>query len=1177
MDFRILGPLEVHDGHRRLALGGAKQRALLGLLLLHANETVSSDRLVEDLWSGEGLSEGSKALQVAVSRLRRVIEPDRAPGQENRTLLTRPPGYELRVEPGRLDLHRFEELVSKGRAAADAAAAADAFREALAIWRGPPLSDLAYESFAQSEIARLDELHAATLEDRIAADLELGRHADLIGELQALVGRQPLRERLGAQLMLALYRSGRQAEALEVYRNARRALVDELGIEPARELQELEVAILAQDPALSLRERGRAPAQAQRQASSEGFVGREAEMTELLSLLDGARSGSGAMVLIGGEPGMGKSRLAEELAARAQDGGDRVLVGRCWEAGGAPPYWPWVQALRSYVRDSDPEALRSQVGAAGAELATIVPELRELLHDLPPAPQVESEGARFRLFESVARFLERAAAAEPLALFFDDLHAADAPSLLLLRFVAGELAGSRILIVGCYRDTEAGAGRALAETLPELAREATVRRISLKGLGAPDTSRLLELTTTQLPPEELVSRVHAGTEGNPLFAVEIGRLLASEGGLDRVGHASERLPIPDGVREAIGRRLRRQSDPCRQALSLASVIGREFDVDLLERIGPLEQDELFAALDEAAATRLVSEAPGTRGRLRFSHMLVRDVLYDDLSTTGRRRLHRETGEALEALHARNLDPYLAELAHHYVEAGTAEAEKAVRYGARAGDRAAAQLGHEEAARHYASALHLLETTASGDAGEVCELLLSLAEVLSRAGEESEAKEAFRRAAAIAERSGQPEQLARAALGYGGRFVWARAGSDAFLVPLYERALAAVGEQDSPDRVRLLARLATAIRDEPLRGRRLDLAQQALEMSKRIGDRVTHAFALEGYWPAVEGPDNVESRAGGANELISLAGEIGDKEREFQGRDYRLHAFWTLADRAAVDVEMDALGRLAEELRQPAQRWHVCTQETMLALMEGRFERAEQLISEALALGRQAESWNATVSQRLGLFVLRREQGRLAEIEEVIQRSVHEFPALRRFRCALAHLYAELGRERDARSVLDDLLSRDLAHEHLDAEWLFAMNLLPDVGGLLGDVDAVGRLYELLLPYERLYAEAPVEAVFGSVARGLGVLARTLGRFEPAERHFEVALELEQRMRARPWLAHAQEDYARMLLDRDAGQDRHRARELLGEAVSTYRELAMDVHAPRAAALLAAAGPELSAR
>jgi tetratricopeptide (TPR) repeat protein len=368
------------------------------------------------------------------------------------------------------------------------------------------------------------------------------------------------------------------------------------------------------------------------------------------------------------------------------------------------------------------------------------------------------------------------------------------------------------------------------------------------------------------------------------------------------------------------------------------------------------------------------------------------------------------------------------------------------------------------------------------------------------------------------------------------------------------------------------RLATAIRDEPLRNRRLQLARQGLEMAKRVGDPVTLAYALEGYWPAVEGPDNVDSRMAAADELISLAEQIGDKERAFHGHDYRLHTFWTLGDRAAVDVELDALASLADELRQPSQSWHRAMQEVMLTLMEGRFERAEQLIHEALALGRQAESWNATVSHRLGLFVLRREQGRLAEVEDVIGRSVHQYPALRRFQCALAHLYAELGRERDARAVFDSLLARDLAHEHLDAEWLFSMSMLPDVCAFLDDVDAAARLYELLRPSELFYAEAPIEGVFGSIARGLGVLARTQGEFALAERHFEAALELERRMRARPWLAHAQEDYARMLLARDTGQDRAHAQELAAAAESTYRELGMESHARRVAVVEGAPSP-----
>ena len=317
MDFRILGPLDVRVDDRPLALGGARQRALLGLLLLHANEVVSSDRLVDELW---GDAEGSKALQVAVSRLRKVIGRD--------VLVTRPPGYQLRVEPGQLDLHRFEQLVADGRAALAAdnpGAASLTLREALALWRGPPLADLTFESPLQTELARLEELRLAALEDRIDADLALGRHADAIGELEALSALHPLRERLRAQLMLALYRSGRQAEALEAYRDARRALVDELGIEPGRALRDLERRILSQDAGLELEP-------SQQGAVSGGLVGRERELGELLPVVQRALSGSGAVVLIAGEPGIGKSRLAEALAIHAHERG-----GACsWAAPGKP-------------------------------------------------------------------------------------------------------------------------------------------------------------------------------------------------------------------------------------------------------------------------------------------------------------------------------------------------------------------------------------------------------------------------------------------------------------------------------------------------------------------------------------------------------------------------------------------------------------------------------------------------------------------------------------------------------------------------------------------------------------------------------------------------------------------------------------------------------------------------
>ncbi len=1165
LEFKILGPLEVCEGDRRLSCRSPKQRLLLGVLLLNANETVSSDRLSEALWGETPPRGAAKALQMHISQLRDLLEPERTRGASGEVLVTRPPGYELRVEPGRLDLDLFEDAVGRSKAAAETGRAGEAARslhDALALWRGPPLADLSFEGALQSDIARLDELRLDALEERFEADLALGRHAGLIGELESHIAQQPLRERPRGQLMLALYRSGRQAEALEAYRDARRVLVEELGLEPGRRLKELERGILAQDPSLDASpvERLEEPVQP---ATSAELVGRETEMEELLSRFEASVSGRGGLVLVGGEPGVGKSRLAEALAGQAGARGARVLVGRCWEAGGAPAYWPWVQVLRSYLRDLDGVLLRSQVGRDGARLATIVPELRERLPDLPPAPASESESDRFQVFDAVASFLRRAAAARPLTVFLDDLHAADAPSLLLLRFMVAELAAAPILIVGCYRDTEVGPGHPLAEALPELTREGVVTRISLGGLSRPGTARLLELTMGRPAAGELIDRLHEETAGNPLFAGEVARLLAGQDA-DQRGGGEAALPIPQGVKEAIGLRLEGQSSEARDVLVLASVLGREFDLEAVERVSELQQDELYAAVEEAATARLVGEVPGGRGRMRFAHVLMRDSIYEAIPATRRPRLHRDIAEALEGLYARSPEAHLAELAHHYLAAGNAEAGKAIHYSSLAGDRAASQLGFEEAARHYANALDLIDAVAPDDERS-CDLLLALGEALSRAGDATQAKEVLTRAAALADAGGWPDRLARAALAYCGRFSWARSGSDAAMVPLIERALDAVGEGDSPARVRLLARLAPAIRDEPRRDRRLMLAQEALDMARRIGDPVTLAYALNGYVPAVEGPGNV-GLGEAAEELISLAQRIGDKELEYEGHDHRLHGAWALADPAAVEIELDALERLAEELGQPAHRWHAGSTRMVAALMKGLFAEAEELISGSKDLGRRAQSWNSVVSERVGLFVLRREQGRLAEMEDIVRRSVREFPTLLRFPCALAHLYAELGRPREARAVLDELLARDLAREHLDAEWLFSVSLLSNAGASAEDADVATAVYELLVPYEALYAEAPLEGTFGAVGRGLGVLATSLGRHDDAERHLRTAIETERRMGALPWLAHAQHDLASLLIARAGTGDEEQARVLLAAARSTYRELGMDVWAARAAAL-----------
>ena len=1154
VQFGILGPLEVRDGERTLVVRGAKQRLLLALLLLHANDVVSTDVLVDGLWGEDPPQTADKALQMHVSQLRTLLEPDRARGGAGDVIVTRAPGYMLRLDPSQLDLSRFEERLGDAKGMDGAAETASALRSALACWRGAALADVEPVEIVKAEVARLEELRVSALEDRINADLALAEHTAVIAELELLIAQHPLRERLRSQLMLALYRSGRQAEALEVYREARRMLVEELGIDPGRELRELEGRILAQDPALDL------PPEAGPSPRDEGLLGRGRELAELRSAVDRALGGAGAIVLLSGEAGIGKSRLAEACALYAEERGGSVAVGRCWEAGGAPAFWPWTQVLRNHIRDTEPDVLRTQLGPGTAELAALLPEIAELVPESAAVP-IDDDGARFRTFAAVSTFLHRTAAARPLALFLDDLHAADLSSLLLMHFMAAEVARMPIVIVGCYRDTEVKP--ALASAFSDLSREATVRRISLAGIEEGEIGALLERAIGDTPSPELTARVYAQTEGNPLFAVEFGRLLASAG---TAGQRPGRLPIPEGVTDVIGRRVQRQSKPCRNVLAVASVIGREFSIDVLQRVGDVPDDELFKALEEATAARLIGAVPEAAGRLRFSHMLIRDALYEEIAIPARLQLHQRVAVALETVYSATINSHLAEIAHHFLRAGREAETKAIGYATLAGDAAASQHAYDEAAGHYESALDLIESIGAAETSQACELLLSLGEALSGAGAEIESKRALSRGAALAERHGWSDQLARAAIAYGGGVFWTRASTDPELGPLLERALTALGDTNDAARVRLLCRLASARRDDRTRERRIALTEEAVAVARRSGDAATLAYALAGYWLAFDGPDSVEDGFAVAAEMDSLIEEVGGGELEYAAHEVRLECHMRLAERAAYDVELDILDKLANDLGQPSLLWSVASARTTMALLEGDFARAELLIEAGVEQGRQAASWNTTVSERLQLFVLRRAQGRLSELEETIGRSVHEFPALLRFRCALAHLYGELGRESDARGVFDDLLSRDLGNEHVDAEWLLAMSLLADPCSVLADTDAAVTLHALLLPYERLYAHGPCEISFGCVARALGVLATTSGRFDEAERHFDAALEIERRMRARPWMAHAQHGLAAALLERDASGDRGRADELLTEAQETYRALGMQTWAARCGAL-----------
>jgi DNA-binding SARP family transcriptional activator/predicted ATPase len=1138
----------VRDRQGLVSVGTPQQRALLALLILNANEVVSRDTIVDELWGESPPASAPKLVQTYVSRLRKALGTD--PTGDSQFLVTQAPGYLLRVELDQVDVRRFERLAEEGREALSGGrprVAAGRLREALALWRGPALADFAFERFAEAEIGRLEELRLSVIEDRIAADLALGR-GDVIGELETLIARHPLRERLREMLMLALYRAGRQTEALDTYREARSKLVEDVGVEPGPELQRLERAILAQDPALDRRPVEEAAPERSRAA----FVGRERELGELTGRLEDALAGHGRLVMLVGEPGIGKSRLADELIDEARARGARTIVGRCWEAGGAPAYWPWVQSLRAYIGETEPVALREQLGEGAADLAQLLPELRDLFPDLPDVPAVEPEGARFRLFEAVSAFLRRATRDRGLVLVLDDLHAADEPSLLLLRFVARGLGDNRLLVVCAFRDVAPTMRNPLVATVAELIRERGVTQIPLSGLSKADIAEYIPASTGVEPAPGLVVAVHTETEGNPLFVAETVRLLADEG---TVGDPKASLQLPPGVRAVIDQRVSRLSDRCRQLLMLASVLGREFGLDPLARFAGLPRDELIDALDEALAEQILAPVPGSPERLRFGHALIRDSVYEELTPGRRMQLHRDAAEALAAAHAQDLGPHLTEVAHHYLAAAPAGwAEEAVDYARRAGDRAASLLAHEEAARLYGMALSLAE-------GGIprWDLLLALGDAHARAGDTPAAKRAFREAAELAEDQGDSERLARAALGYAGRIIWERQQDDDFLVPLLERALEALGDDDSALRVRLLARLAGG----PLRGsqfppaRRFALSQEALEMARRLDDPATLAYALDAYLPANESPANAIESLDLCTELLEVAGAVGDKERMLEAHEHRLERFFELGEIGQARADLEAMGRLADELRQPAQQWLVVVCRGRLALHEGRFEQAGGLIEHARELGEQALSWNAGVAFGVQSYMLRRELGRLDEALELIANFAREYPDYELWEYARASLVAALGLEDEAKEAFEALATDDFGGLPFDANaWFVGMGLLAETAGSLGDARRAAVLYERLLPYAGRVAVIYPELSTGSVSRYLGLLAGTAERWAEAEQHFEAALDANERIGARPWLAHTLEDYARMLAARGERGDRERACQLAASAREGYRSLGM---------------------
>jgi class 3 adenylate cyclase len=885
------------------------------------------------------------------------------------------------------------------------------------------------------------------------------------------------------------------------------------------------------------------------------FVGRENELAELRSAADEVLGGRGRLVLISGEPGIGKTRTAEELATYAQLRGANVHWGRGHEDEGAPAYWPWVQAIRSYARDADPVALAWEMGAGAGDIARVVPEVAERIGGVAVPPEAEDEAARFRLFDSIAGFLASAAASRPLVIVLDDLHWADEPSLLLLQFLARGLGDSRLLLIGTYRDVEVGRHHPLARVLGELPGGAEGNRIVLHGLGERDVRGYIEMTAGAEPAPELVRAVHDQTEGNPFFLAEVVRLLAAEGMLETPSTGA--LTIPQGVRDVVGRRLDRLSEEANRALGVGAAIGRDFDVEVLARVAGEDSGSVDGALAEAVSAQLIAQT--SPGRFRFSHALVRETLYEELSATQRPVLHRRIAETLEEVYASDparLRRRLAEVAHHFLEgAPGGDPEKAVDYAVRAAGSAMAQLGYEEAAELYGRALETLELC-EPDEQRSCELLVALGEAQTKAGKMAEARRTFDRAAEAALALGSTELLVRAAFGLA--YTSEVGGKDERIVEVLEAALDRVGPEDSADRSRLLSWLAQEYYWLDPQGRARELYLASVAMARRLEDDPTLAFTLSRAAFVEVDPEAARRTVEVQTEVLELARKVGDRELELRAHVLRLAGHLGLGEIAAVDADLESYARLAAELRQPQHLWHVPLLRGMRAMIDGRFDEAERLAGEARAAGERAQEPIAQQFFAIQAVLRYRLQGRLGEIAPTVDRLAARYPAIAAWRIAAALIDVELGQLEEARAEFERLASdRFAAIPVAAAQWLAAISILCDIAAALEDGERAEQLHGMLEPYRgQLVVAGRAAACSGPVSRFLGIASATAGYLDRAVEELTDAVGLSERMGDRPLLALEYVNLAGCLLERGAGGDRERALELLDRSLDASQELGL---------------------
>ena len=900
------------------------------------------------------------------------------------------------------------------------------------------------------------------------------------------------------------------------------------------------------------------------------LVGREHELVLLERAFEDAQASRGRAFLIAGDAGIGKTTLVEAFSTDLQERGAGVAWGRCWEAGGAPAYWPWVQALRGLLAVPGVLAALDPARAFLDVVATLIPEIAGPGTARKPQA-IEGDSERFALFDAISRVIQTIAAHRPVVIVLDDLHAADVSSLLLLKFIARDIRASRCLVVGIYREREAQSDSTLSALLMDVAREG--EEINLSGLDTKAFDGLLGRVAGTPPSDALVASLHQVTDGNPFYATEIVRLLLREGQVEpRLDLTRRGLPVPENVSDIVLRRLSDVDREVREILKIASVIGREFSLWAVAAASELSPLEVRSRLSVAERERIVRTTGS--GTYAFDHGLIREALYDALPDADRAALHGKVAAALEAVGVDAAGESLTEIAHHYLKAARDDARPPFEYASRAAARALEVFAYEQAIHLFEEAMALAPVVKATPT-ERTRLLRGTGEALLRAGRITEAKERLLAAAESALEAGSPEDLVAAAITFGHVPVEGGIVNQEH-IQLIREALKALPEGPSPERALLLARWAHELmlsgNAEDV-GPRDRMSAEALQMISAFDDEKNVARVLRNRFSVILAPDRLDECLAVADRILGIGLRTRDEEVEIIGRIRRAGIFMCQGRAAEMDAEFDAIQRLQTTVRQPMFTSPAAFFKACLVGMRRDPDTATKQSDAAMALGPDVP--NAMAAHLLQHIAWRWQTDGAADFEPFMRVAMEQRPGIRRtWRAAVAATLARVGRRDEARALVHDTIE-DLPNAPVDSTYMALLYCVTEAMRVMRDGQGAEVVYKALLPYRDQHISqimvAPV-IYYGAVEWHLGTLASLSNRSAEAQEHLEAALRHHARMGARAYLAWTQVELAEVLSRRETLDDRARAAALFEEGTQTAESLGMRVLSDWAGDVSAAAGP-----